>query len=219
LSDIHGAIFDMDGVLVDSEKFIAKAAQMMFAERGLKVQVEDFEPFVGMGENRYIGGVAEKYHHAGDIVELKRRTYDIYLEIIKGKLRPLPGVFEFVQQCRERGWKLAVASSADMRKVKGNLDEIGLGFDRFDAVISGEDVEHKKPAPDIFLLAAGQIGVKPSQCLVIEDAPSGVKAAKAAGAMCLGITSSFSKEELAGADWFAGSLDVNLDILLSGECR
>ncbi len=204
----------MDGVLVDSEEFIAKAAQMMFAERGLAVKPEDFKPFVGMGENRYIGGVAEKYGHTADIAELKRRTYDIYLEIIKGRLKPLPGVFGFVQKCRRKGLKLAVASSADMRKVRGNLAEIGLGFEKFDAVISGEDVEHKKPAPDIFLLAARKMGVEPSRCIVVEDAPSGVRAAKAAGAKCLGITSSFSREQLAGADWFADSLEIEPEMIL-----
>jgi HAD superfamily hydrolase (TIGR01509 family) len=215
LSDIRGVIFDMDGVLVDSEEFIIKASTMMFAERGLNVKARDFKPFVGMGENRFIGGVAEKYGHVHNIRELKKRTYDIYLEIIKGRLKPLPGAFEFIRQCRERGLWLAVASSADMRKVKGNLEEIGLGFDKFDAVISGEDVVNKKPAPDIFLLAAERIGVEASKCLVIEDAVSGVKAAKAAGAKCLGITSSFSQEELAGADWFAPSLEVDLAKLLT----
>jgi HAD superfamily hydrolase (TIGR01509 family) len=204
----------MDGVLVDSEEFIARAAQMMFAEHGLRVKQEDFEPFVGMGENRYIGGVAEKYGFMGDIRELKRRTYDIYLEIIKGRLRPLPGVFSFISECRKKGLRLAVASSADERKVRGNLEEIGLGFDKFDAVICGEDVEHKKPASDIFLLAAKRIGVEPARCLVVEDAPSGVKAAKAAGAKCLAITSSFSRDELAGADWFAPSLEVRPDDFL-----
>lgn len=213
MSDICGVIFDMDGVLVDSEEFIAKAAVMMFAERGLKVQAEDFRPFIGMGENRYIGGVAEKYGHAGDIIELKKRTYDIYLEIIRGRLKPLSGVPGFVEQCRRRGLKLAVASSADMRKVKGNLEETGLGFDTFDAVVSGEDVEHKKPAPDIFLLAAARIGVEARDCIVVEDAPSGVQAAKAAGAKCLAITSSFSRQQLAGADWFASSLDIDLEQL------
>lgn len=214
MSAISAIIFDMDGVLVDSESFISRAAVMMFAERGLAVKPEDFEPFVGMGENRYIGGVAEKYGYMADIVDLKRRTYDIYLDIIKGKLRPLPGVFEFIAQCRARDLKLAVASSADMRKVRGNLDEIGLPFEKFDAVICGEDVVNKKPAPDIFILAASRIGVPPEKCIVVEDAVSGVKAAKAAGAKCLAITSTFSKEELAAADWFAPSLAIDPGMLL-----
>ena len=203
---IKGVIFDMDGVLVDSEPFICKAACMMFAERGVQVQPEDFEPFVGMGENRYIGGVAEKYGHEVDITQVKKRTYDIYLEIIKGALEPLSGVFDFIAQCKARGLKQAVASSADLRKVEGNLTEIGLPLDSFDAVLTGDDVENKKPAPDIFLLAAERIGLDAADCLVVEDAVSGVEAAKAAGALCLGIMSSFNEEQLKGADYFARDL-------------
>ncbi|MCK5000102.1 MAG: HAD-IA family hydrolase [Anaerohalosphaera sp.] len=199
-------IFDMDGVLVDSEELIIEAARAMFAERGLTVQAEDFLPFVGTGENRFIGGVAEKYDFAVDIVEVKKRTYDIYLEIIVGRLKPLGGVFEFIDKCRERGLKMAVASSADARKVAGNLNEIGLSMDEFGVILTGEDVEHKKPAPDIFLMAAKEIGIAPEDCLVVEDAVSGVAGAKAANSMCLGITSTFSREELCGADFFAADL-------------
>ena len=207
-------IFDMDGVLVDSEEFITKAACMMFAERGLVVQAEDFLPFVGTGENRFIGGVAEKYDFSVDIVEVKKRTYDIYLEIIVGHLKPLNGVFGFIEKCKGRGLKLAVASSADARKVEGNLKEIGLSMDEFGAILTGEDVEHKKPAPDIFLMAAKEIGVAPEDCLVVEDAVSGVAAAKAANSMCLGITSTFSCEELKGADFFAVDLADAADEVL-----
>lgn len=201
-----GVIFDMDGVLVDSEPFICKAACMMFAEHGIKAKPEDFLPFVGMGENRFLGGVAEKYNFPLDIERDKKRTYDIYLEIIKGALTPLPGVHEFIAKCRAMGKKIAVASSADMRKAAGNLKEIDLPFDIFDAVITAEDVAHKKPSPEIFLAAAKQLGLDPKDCLVIEDAVSGVEAANAAGAKCLAITSSFSKEKLANADWFAPNL-------------
>ncbi len=203
---ISGVIFDMDGVLVDSEPFICKAACMMFAQRGLEVRPQDFEPFVGMGEDRYLGGVAESHGYEVDILEVKKRTYDIYLDIIQGALQPLPGVFEFIAACRAKGLKLAVASSADLRKVEGNLAQIGLPLDSFDAVVTGDDVQRKKPAPDVFLIAAARIGLSAADCLVIEDAVSGVLAAKAAGAQCLGITSSFSQEQLAAADFFARDL-------------
>ncbi len=195
-----GVIFDMDGVLVDSEEFICRAACRMFAEKGLTVQPEDFFDFIGTGENRFIGGVAEKYNFPLEINEAKKRTYDIYLEIIVGNLRPLAGVGEFVAMCRGKGLKLAIASSADKRKVDGNLKEIGLPQDSFDAIVCGEDVEKKKPAPDIFLLAAKKIGLAASDCLVIEDAVTGVAAAKAAGAKCMALTSSFTPPQLAAAD-------------------
>jgi HAD superfamily hydrolase (TIGR01509 family) len=201
-----GIIFDMDGVLVNSEPFIIKASTQMFAELGLKISHDDFYPFTGMGENRFIGGVAEKYNFPVDIRQAKNRTYDIYLEIIKGKLKPLPGAKEFANQCRMLGKKIAIASSADWRKVQGNLAEIDLPAKLFDAIVAGEDVKNKKPAPDIFLLAAQKIGLDPKYCLVIEDALSGIMAAKSAGCKCLAITSSFTPDKLPGADFYAPDL-------------
>jgi HAD superfamily hydrolase (TIGR01509 family) len=202
----RGVIFDMDGVLLDSEPFICKAAMLMFAERGLQVKAEDFVPFVGAGENRYIGGVAERYRFPVDIDDVKRRTYEIYLEIIRGQLEPLPGACEFLAACRKAGRKLALATSADRVKAEGNLREIGLPFSTFDAIVTGLDVERRKPHPDIFLAAAGGLGLDPRTCLVVEDAVNGVAAAKAAGCRCLALTTSFSREALAGADWFGAHL-------------
>jgi len=199
-------LFDMDGVLVDSEEFIAKAACMMFAEKGLEVTPEDFQPFVGTGENRFVGGVAEKYNFPVNLDIDKPRVYDIYLDIIKGNLKPLPGVDSFLEKCRSLGKKIALASSADLRKVEGNLIEIGLSLDSFDTVVTGLDVAHKKPRPELFLLAAKRLNVNPADCLIIEDAVVGVAAAKAAGARCLAITSTFGRQELNGADYFAKNL-------------
>ena len=198
----------MDGVLVESEPFIAEAAVRMFAEKGVAVRPEDFRPFIGTGEDRFLGGVAESRGVVLDMPRDKARTYEIYLELIPGRLEPLPGVAEFVARCRARGLKLAVASSADRVKVEGNLRELGLPAGTFDAVVVGEDVVRKKPAPDIFLEAARRLGLEPVVCLVIEDAVSGVQAAKAAGSRCLGLTTSFSAEQLkaAGADWTAADV-------------
>jgi HAD superfamily hydrolase (TIGR01509 family) len=200
---IAGVIFDMDGVLVDSEPFIAEAAVRMFAEKGVAVQPDDFRPFIGTGEDRFLGGVAETRGVALEMPRDKNRTYELYLELIRGRLKPLPGVAEFIGRCRTLGLKQAVASSADRVKVMGNLRELGLPPDTFDAVVVGEDIIHKKPAPDIFLEAARRLGLDPSACLVIEDAVSGVTAAKAAGSRCLGLTTSFPAQQLAdaGADW------------------
>jgi HAD superfamily hydrolase (TIGR01509 family) len=135
--------------------------------------------------------------------------YTIYGEIARGQLAPLPGVNDFIAACRRRGLKLAVASSADMMKVEINLREIGVPASTFDAVLTGSDAVHKKPHPEVFLKAAARLGLAPSDCVVVEDAPSGVKAAKAAGSKCLGLTTSFDAATLraAGADWIAPHLD------------
>jgi HAD superfamily hydrolase (TIGR01509 family) len=203
---IKGVLFDMDGVLVDSEPFICKAAIMMFSELGITVSAEDFKPFVGMGENRYIGGVAERHGIKIDIAHVKARTYKIYEEIVTGNLSPLPGANEFVSRCRNKGFRLALATSADRIKMEVNLKEIGLSPDSFDTIITGLDVKNKKPFPDIYLKAAEDIGLLPVECLVVEDAVSGIKAGKAAGCRCLAVTSSFDSAALEEADWICESL-------------
>ncbi len=199
-------IFDLDGVLAVSEPLLAEAAIALFAEKGYRMTAEDFRPFIGMGEDRYIGGPAELRGIPMDLPRDKARLYEIYDEVIRDRLQALPGAREFVTECRRRGLAIAVASGADRTKVVANLREIGMPEAGFDTVVDGTQVTRKKPAPDIFLEAARRLGLAPADCLVVEDAVSGVAAARAAGMRCLGLTTSFSAEELAGCDWIASDL-------------
>ena len=210
---IEAVLFDMDGVLVDTERQICQAAIQMYNEMGVTVQPDDFLPFVGAGENRYLGGVAEKYGLQLDIDAAKLRTYTIYGELVHGRLEPLAGAYEFISQCRENGIKTAIATSADLIKMEINLREIGLPVASFDATVNGLEVAHKKPAPDIYLTAARKIGVEPRHCLVVEDAINGVQAAVAAGMYCLALTTSFSREQLRQADWICRDLSEALHLL------
>ncbi len=203
---IEGVIFDMDGVLVDTERFICEAAVKMFAEKGVTVSPDDFLEFVGMGENRYLGGVAEKHGLELDLDRDKSRTYEIYGEIVEDRIEPLPGVIDFLERCKRLGLKTAVATSADRTKMEINLREMGLSENHFNVCVNGLEVERKKPHPDIFLFAAEKIGVSPEKCLVVEDAVSGIAAGKAAGCKCLGLTTSFTREQLAQADWISNTL-------------
>ncbi len=196
-------LYDMDGVLCDSEAFIAEAACRWFKQQhGVPVQPSDFEPFVGTGEDRYLGGVAEKYGVPLNLPQDKQDVYDIYARIVPGRMTPIAGVIPFIRAVRNQGWRQAVATSADPFKMKVNLAALGLRADDFDACVTGADVENKKPAPDIFLEAARACGVAPEACTVFEDAVNGVKAAKAAGMRCVAIASFFTPELLrtAGAD-------------------
>src|SRR5512143_887365 len=106
---IQAVIFDMDGVLTDSEPLINAAAVAMFKEKGLEVRPEDFVPFVGTGEDRYIGGVAEKNRFAIDILAAKKRTYEIYLDLVPAKLEAFAGAPLLVHSCRSAGLRIAVA--------------------------------------------------------------------------------------------------------------
>ncbi|MDR2185992.1 MAG: HAD-IA family hydrolase [Treponema sp.] len=220
----EAVIFDMDGVLTNSEWFIAEAGRLMFEEtHKTTVTHEDFLPFTGLGENRFLGGVAEKYGIAAfDIERDKARTYEIYGDLIKGKLKALPGAVKFVRGCRALRLKTALATSTDYVKMMASLTEIGLVKPQvsaaevglataiaiaaentvFDAMVNGLDVERRKPFPDIFLEAARRIETAPECCWVVEDSVGGVSAAKTAGMRCLALLTTFPEEEIkaAGAD-------------------
>lgn len=203
---LQGVIFDMDGVLVNSAPFLKEALVRLFADKGIQVDPEDMDPFTGTGEAHIIEGVAAKYGVPYDPIHDKARIYSLYLESIRGRLQPLPGVYTFLAECRRRGLKHAVASSADAIKVEGNLHELNLPPHEFDAIVNGSEVLRKKPAPDLFLRAAEELALPAAVCLVVEDAIAGVAAAKAAGARCLALTTSFPAERLTAADWIAPNL-------------
>lgn len=217
-TQIDAVIFDMDGVLCDSEALICTSAVEMYRELGVMVQREDFLPFVGTGEDRYIGGVAEKYGMHLNLVRAKERTYEIYLSLVPTQLEAFPGTVELVKQCRRAGLKTAVASSADFVKIQANLNKIGLPVEAWDAITSSEDVVKKKPAPDIFLAAARKLGVAPQKCVVMEDAVVGVEAARAAGMRCIAVAHTFAADKLAGADLLRAKIaEVTLADLRGGD--
>jgi beta-phosphoglucomutase len=219
-SKSRAVIFDMDGVLVDSEPLINAAAVAMFKEKGLLVQPEDFLPFVGAGEDRYIGGVAEKHNVPLDLPAAKRRTYEIYLDLVRSRLEAFPGAPELVHICRDAGLLIAVASSSDEIKVRANLEKIRLPIPFWDAVITGQDVKNKKPAPDIFLAAARKLDTHPHACTVVEDAVNGVQAARAAGMRCVAVTQTFPADRLREADIVREKIsDVRLIDLAPGDAK
>ena len=184
-------IFDMDGVLCDSEPFIAAAAAEMLRRRyGIGATREDFLPFVGAGEDRFLSGAAARHGVTVDLAIDKPLTYEIYLELIPGSLQPIRGVREFIAKARSANLRLALATSSDLPKLDGNLAAIGIPKATFDVLVSAEHVTRKKPDPETFVLAVERLGLPASRCLVVEDARNGVQAARAAGCDVLGITSS-----------------------------
>lgn len=202
-ADVRGVIFDMDGVLCDSEPYMMRAAESLYVERyGLTIAAEAFEPFYGRGDIEFICGPVERQGVAVDREALMTAFFERYFELIEGRMQALPGAAELVREVRGRGLKLAVATSSEGRKLRGNLRVIGLEPAWFDALVCAQDVKQKKPAPDLFLAAAERLGLDPGQCVVVEDSVSGVQAAKAAGCVCVAVVTNFAAGALreAGAD-------------------
>ena len=198
---ITTVLFDMDGVLVDSEFAMRSSGIKALEQYGVQAVHEDFFPFTGMGEDSFIGGVARK-HGAEYTTDMKDLAYRIYGTECRGDIIVFEGIKEMIDALHSKK-KMAVASAADRVKVLINLETIGVSESQFDALVTGSDVVKKKPDPEIYLKAAELVGVSPEECIVIEDAVAGVKAAKSAGMLCIGICSTFDAATLteAGADF------------------
>ena len=188
-------LFDMDGVLIESEFLMRLSAIQALAEYGIEAKHEDFREFTGMGEDKFVGGVAEKYGHTYTF-DMKERAYDYFGQQVKDLAYVPPGVKEMLTALHEKGLVMAVCSAADLRKVRYNIQAIGVDESIFSALVTGSDVARKKPFPDIYLEGARRIGMEPKDCLVVEDAISGVNAAHAAGMDAAAVPTTFSKEEL-----------------------
>jgi beta-phosphoglucomutase len=194
-------LFDMDGVLVDSESVITAAACEALNRFGIPAKFEDFKPFTGMGENRFLGGVAGKYGREFEL-PMKVLCYEIYGQVVDEQLTVYPATKSVLSRLAAQGRGLALASSADRIKVDHNLRVAGIDESVFAAVLTGDDVARKKPYPDIYLAAAAAAGFDPSACIVVEDALTGIQAGKDAGARVIAITTAFDEAALieAGAD-------------------
>ena len=207
-------IMDMDGTLVDSEPAIRRASAEALLLWGIHAEEEAFRPFSGMGDDKFIGGVSEQYGVPYDKA-MKEKAYEIYFAHASEWIHVFPWSRPLIEKLHKAGYALAVASASDLSKVSCNIGCIGMDSSLFHAIITGSDVQRKKPAPDIFLKAAEKAAFDPSDSVVLEDAVSGVMAAKSAGMTCIAVTTTFSEDALrqAGADFVVSDLGNAFDLI------
>lgn len=195
-----GVIFDMDGVLIDSHPVHKKVWAQFLASVGVHVSDQELN-FVLDGRKReeilshFLGDLSPE-----QIQEYGQRKNDLYKDS-EGDLRTISGVVEFLDTLESAGIRMAVGTSASSGRAHNILAKLGI-LPRFRAVVTGNDVARGKPDPEIFVRAAVQLHLKARDLLVVEDAVSGVRAAKSAGMKCLGIAADGRSEKLmdAGAD-------------------
>ncbi len=202
---LQAIIWDLDGVIVDSSEQHRLSWQQLAAETGVTFTDEDFWKTFGRSNAAIIPLHWGAGLSAEEIAALADRKEVYFRELLKGHLHALPGSLELMQAARAAGLKQSLASSAPMDNIM--VISEGLGLERWlDAFVSGDKLPRGKPAPDIFLLAAERLGVAPAHCIVIEDAPAGVAAARAAGMRCLAVTNSHPAASLADANRVVDSL-------------
>jgi len=197
---LKAVIFDLDGVVADSHPIHEVAWKSLLAEAGLNPDSINVD-FLYAGHPRreilrhYLGPLSDS-----EIQHWGRRKDELY-ELAAKNLQAKPGIPEVLPQLRDAGIRCALATSAGRKRTLESLQVLGVG-EYFSIVITGEDVSNPKPAPDIFLLAAQKLNVKPQDAVVVEDSVAGVQAAVAGGMKCVGYTSEEHAAELrrAGAD-------------------
>ena len=219
---MYGIIFDVDGVIADTEGVNAEASIKMFRGHfGLhNVQRSDFDEGIGKGAAAYVLAAARRHNRELTPQEVETATrirQENILEILRRRpLPPLPGVTELMGAalaCPDR-FSVAIATSSAREISTAVLMAAGVPISRL-VYVNGDEVTHKKPDPQLFLLAAKRMGLPEEVCVVVEDAPNGLQAARAAGMRCIAVTNSFPREKLLDADLVVGSLaDVSLKTVL-----
>ena len=179
----EAVIFDMDGVLVDSEPFGFEALRRVMARYGLPYGEEENAEFLGRTTLESCRILRERHGLAEPAETLAEWYIEGMLEQIARGPIPMAGVPDVLREIRAAGYRMALASSAEVRVIDANLSALALR-PLFDAVVSGTQVARGKPAPDVFLAAAEKLGARPASCLVVEDSRNGLLAAKAAGMRC-----------------------------------
>ncbi len=213
---IQIVIFDMDGVIIDSEPVYFKIDKQMFKELNIDVSFEEHCTYVGTSSQNMWDAIIKKHGIPGHPGELMRKEYNLYMDhlVNANDLQPIDGVMELINGLHENNLKLILASSSRMEIIDIILQKFKLS-DLFIAKVSGSELAHSKPHPEIFLRSAQLAGSEPKECIVIEDSKNGVAAAKAAGMKCIGfLNPSSGDQNLRDADVVIQSFkELNADLV------
>src|SRR5262245_28226361 len=199
------AIFDMDGVLVDSYHAHFKSWRQMYGELGREYSEAAFAADFGRTSRDILRRTFGDELSDARIRELDERKEALYRDILRKTFPAMEGAPELIDALAAEGFLLAVGSSGPRENISLSLERLGCG-EKFAAVVTGADVTRGKPDPQVFQLAADRLGVLPASCCVVEDAPHGVEAARRAGMACAALTGTAECEQLAKANLIVKSL-------------
>lgn len=201
-------IFDMDGVIIDSEPLHFESDRIVMREFGIELTDEELNPYVGVDNLQMWSELREKYSIDLSIDELLERQHSSKLELLETEeLETIRGIDSLILDLQEKGIAIALASSSAMEFIKLVLKKLGI-TDYFNVIVSGEQMKKGKPAPDIFLKAAELLKIRPGNCIVLEDSKHGVDAAKSAGMKCIGfINPNSGNQDLSNADTIVSTLE------------
>lgn len=215
---IKAVIFDMDGIIIDSEPIQSKSYELVLQKYGItpEYNADGLIQVLGVHSEGNWKLLKNKHKISESVYKLKEKKQEVYLELIKNNLSPMPGLINLLKFFKKKSLPLAIASSSTPKQISIIVDLLKIS-DYFDVMISGEEVKRGKPHPDVFLEAAKKLGVKPETCLVLEDAETGVLAGKAAGMKVIAVKNKYTTtQDHSKADKIVHSLEeINEELINS----
>lgn len=204
---IQAFIFDMDGVIIDSEPLHFEVDIQVMKDFGAAITQEQLEKYVGMTNPEMWKLIREEYQLQRTVSEIIDYQISNKIKILTAReMEPIDGIRELLADLKASGIPVGIASSSPPVFIQAVLDKFGL-LDAFNCIVSGEEVDRGKPAPDVYLKAAELLGAEPASCMVLEDARHGIAAAKAAGMQCIGFVNPNSgNQDLSAADYVVRSI-------------
>lgn len=211
LKNIKGVIFDMDGVITDNKEQDFTAWKRVFADFGFNLTIKEYESFTGMKGEEIVCKYIKSDATEEEASSLTRRKEEYFIdEIQKTKIEATKGIETFLKDLKINNIKTGIGTAAMEFKANVILEELGLK-NFFNIIVCAEKVKKGKPDPETYLKAAEELNLKPEECIVIEDAPNGIEAAKNAGIKCIAILTTHKESELGRADRIIRSFD-ELDV-------
>jgi beta-phosphoglucomutase len=205
-SSRQAVLWDMDGTIVNSLSFHQQAWKATFASRGIDFTDEDFKFSNGRINEEIVPHFLGQNLSQEEVKAVGDEKEATFRRLVKGSIQALPGVMKLIKSLAEAGYQLAIVSSTPQENIE--LISKTLGIKKyFGLFVNGDDVQEGKPSPQAFLFAAKKLGVGPENCVVIEDAVVGVKAAKRAGMYCIRVTNTAPAEKIAEADMVVDNLE------------
>jgi HAD superfamily hydrolase (TIGR01509 family) len=198
---LKAVIFDLDGVLIDSEPFHLVVNKKIFVDLDIVLSEEDYQGFIGTTHKYMWSTIKKKYGLPQSVPELVNMQVGGNINYIRDeKIVAIQGVTDLLSELKKENIKIGIASSSPTEVIELVIKKLNIS-EYFSAIVGGEKIEKGKPAPDIFFEAAKWLNTKPENCVVIEDSENGVKAAKAAGMKCVGFRNpNTGKQNLKKAD-------------------
>jgi beta-phosphoglucomutase family hydrolase len=201
------AIFDWDGVIIDSSRQHEQAWELLAAEHGLRIGPGCFQRSFGMKNERVIPDILGWTKNPRLIQEWSLRKEELYRQLVAEQgATTIPGARSWLETLAQSGIRCALGTSTPRLNLDATLEKLALGS-FFQAAITGDDVAHGKPDPEVFLKAATSLAADPAKCVVFEDAPVGLQAAKTAGMKAVALTTTHAAPSLALADWVVKDLN------------